>query len=783
MKKILLVCLGCFFIILSQFTYAQSLLWKEVSLQQRSASQNSSEFELMPDRYSLYQLDIDAMREHLKDVTSYRSSNDGEAETLTLSVPLPSKEMIDLIITETSVMAPALAAKFPQIKTYEAVVVGRPSVVGVVGVNSDGFHGMLLMENGQRLFIDQRSNSDGDVYYISYYDRDYRPANKKRTECGVNESNLLKRSAIESSPIADNLPIGELQYRSGADIRTYRLAMAATGEYTNYHGGTVENGLSAVVTTVARINVIYQRDLAIKFELVANNDEIIFTTATNPYTANDSDTLVYSNQAIVDGKIGTANYDIGHVVTAETGGGIARQASACSSSKAEGMTGHFEPINDPFDIDYVAHEIGHQFGGQHSFNATIGGCNRNVGTNWEIGNGVTIMGYVGVCDASNNVTDPANSIAMFHIGNIREMTTFIDSSTQGGSCGTATTLTNNQPVASAGNDYTIPSGTPFKLTGTGTDADSADSLTYTWEQMDLGTEANISDGDIGNNPLFRVFLPTNVNSRSFPQLSDIVNNTTTTGELLPTTSRSMKFAFTVRDQNGGVADDEATVTVIKTTTPFKITSHTTSSTLAAGTSTSITWDVGDTASSPISCSQVDLLLSFDSGLTFATTLASKTDNDGSESVVIPTSVSSSNGYRIKVACSNNIFFDISDADLTISNTSPTNMAETSVKEFNSGISSVNYFKLAISSALSVDASVTFETRDGTGKAGEDYIAASGTATITAGQTETLIGVTILGDDISESDETFLLVITNPVNAAFPTTVTEITATHTILNDD
>lgn len=772
-KNIIVTILFWSVLLLSSLLQAEStLLWSETPLAQRAEGRTL--FKLMPERYALYQLDEMGMGRHLNRASrSNKSSN-------TLSIPLPNKEMIELIVTETSVMATALAAKYPELKTYKVTVVGRPSVQGVVDFTELGFHGMLFMENGQRLFIDPRQSISGKTYYISYYDGDYHPANKKKAACQVGElSKTKQRSSIEQLSAINQR--GTVLARSGANLRTYRLAMAVTDEYTQFHGGTKGKALSAIVTTVTRVNQIYERDLAIKLELVANNDAIIFTD-NDPYTDNSDDTLLEENQAIVDDAIGSANYDIGHVMTRnEERSGVAYYQAACDSTiKAGGMTGHENPQNDPFDIDYIAHELGHQFGGSHSFNAVLDGCNRRAETAWEIGNGVTIMGYAGVCAPENNVQP--NSIAMFHIGNIREMSQFIDDSSGGSSCGTVSNLSNQQPTANAGVDYTLPAETPFQLTGTGTDPNGSDILSYTWEQMDLGASANISEGDTGSNPLFRAFLPTHINSRTFPQLSDILSNTQTNGEILPTTSRSLKFAFTVRDQKGGIAEDEVDLTVIKTSAPFKITSHTTTTTLTASSSVDIRWNVAGTNIAPINCTAVNIALSIDGGHTFASVLAQNSTNDGSEVVTIPNTIATNTTSRFKVSCSNNIFFDISDVNLSITNTGSPN---TSVSEFKEGNSAhVNYFKLAISSPLTVDASVQFETRDGSGKAADgDYLAVKGTVTIPAGETEKLIGVIILADSIKEPDETFSLVVTQPVNATFPSNLSELTATHTILNDD
>ena len=422
----------CSLLLLSNVLEAKTALWTEVNLAQRHVGQ--SLFKSMPDRYSLYQLDEVAMRIAMKTAltrvnTAARQQN---AVTNTLAIPLPNKAMIELQLTETTVMAAALAAKYPQLRTYKAHVVGRPLIQGVVDLNALGFHGMLFMEDGQRLFIDPRRSANGEVYYISYYDKDYHPSDKIKPQCQVDNS------ASKNTPLArihssdKTLPL----QRTGTQLRTYRLAMAATGEYTTYFGGTVAQGLSAITTTIARVNQILERDLAVTLQLIADNDQIVFTNAaTDPYLDTSSSALIAQNQETIDSIIGNANYDIGHVFS-QSFGGLAQFEAVCFDNvKAEAMTGLLQPENDPFDIDFVAHEIGHQLGGNHSFNAQIDGCNaRNAATAWEIGNGITIMGYADICAESNNVL--TNSIAMFHIGNIEQMSTFINNANAGSFCGT-----------------------------------------------------------------------------------------------------------------------------------------------------------------------------------------------------------------------------------------------------------------------------------------------------------------------------------------------------------
>lgn len=623
-------------------------LWEPVNVLQRNTT--SANLEFLPENYSLQSLDETKMREQLS--TSARSS---EFTEQTLEVPLPSGELIELRITEKVIMEAELSAKYPNFKTFSAQGINNPHITGVIGINELGFHGMLFTEDGRRIFVDRRE-ANGEYYYISYYDTEYRPTNKEAMTCNVEGHN--------HSSLRSLAPEVETANRNGDSLRTYRIAFAATGEYTAYHGGTKTAALSAINTTLARVNEMYERDLSVTMTLVANTDQVIYTdSATDPFTNDDGNELINESQSVIHNTIGSANYDIGHTLSTG-GGGLAGLGVVCGAQKASGITGASTPQNDPFDIDYVAHEIGHQFGGNHTFNSQTGSCrggNRSANTAYEPGSGATIMAYAGIC-GDNNLQN--NSDAMFHAKSIEEMSAFINDSTAGGSCGTTAATGNNPPVANAGSDYTIPVSTPFELSGSATDPDNGDTLSYSWEQVDAGTASDVNV-DMGNNAIFRTFLPVDNGLRTIPKLSDLLAGTTSKGEVLPATARTINFALAVRDQKGGVNTDNMQITVDDSGSAFAVTSHNSATLLTAGTSTNVTWNAGTTASAPVSCPSVNILLSTDGGNTFPTTLESSTPNDGSQSVTIPEATAENSTSRIKVACANNIFFDISDTNISI----------------------------------------------------------------------------------------------------------------------
>ena len=376
-----------------------------------------------------------------------------------------------------------------------------------------------------------------------------------------------------------------------------------------------------------------------------------------------------ANQTWVDQVIiinNSAQYDIGHVFSTG-GGGVAKLASTCDPTyKAYGVTGLTNPTGDMFYIDFVAHEIGHQFGAEHTFNGTTFGCsgNRSDLNAYEPGSGSTIMAYAGLCGSENI---QLNSDATFHSKSIEQMNSFIAGA---GSCSLTTVSASNlsEPVASAGPDRVIPTGTPFLLQGIGTDADIGDTLSYQWDQIDTGTETTSTTlgDDLGDNALIRTYLPQATGNRDIPALgTQVVDGPYDLSEALPCTARDLNFRLTVRDGKSGQDTDDLKLTVDANSGPFRVTSHTTaSSILESDLKALVTWDVANTDNALVNCQNVDIDL-----LTFSTdhstysvhNLVTNTPNDGGYPVLISGDTNAQARFRVK--CNDNIFYDISDADL------------------------------------------------------------------------------------------------------------------------
>ncbi|BDX05918.1 reprolysin-like metallopeptidase [Planctobacterium marinum] len=568
------------------------------------------------------------------------------AVTFELTVPAPDGKNLMLTLQEDSVMAPGLAAKYPGIKSYKALD-SQGEQIGRFSYGPQGIHGMYRYK-GDWAFLDPYQTNQKSLY-ISYLRKNAQPL----LEEGFKEdfSKLRKREHEESE-------LHRAMSATGDTLRTYRLAVSAAAEYTEFHGGTVETGLAAVNAMVNRVNQVYLVDLAVQFELVDGNDSLIFTDAeADPFNNNTGD--IDLNGDVIDAAIGAENYDIGHIVNT-AGGGLAGLGVVCTSSKASGVTGSPFPTNDAFYIDYVAHEIGHQFGGNHTFNGTAGSCsgNRNSSTAWEPGSGSTIMGYANIC-SGQDIQEASDAI--FHIGSIEEIREFIDTGA-GGSCGTVTNLNNTQPTVDAGSDYTIPANTPFTLTGSGSDPDG-DTLTYIWEQLDTGTSSSSRDTmvDNGNRPLFRSFTPQTEASRTFPQLSDIVAGTTTIGETYPTTSRDLNFRLTVRDSNGGVATDAMVLTTVTSGAGFSLITPDANNDWEAGRPSLLYWNTGGSQNAPISCDSINLEVTSNNSVSFST-LEQNIENDG---VAVITAPAETGNLRFKLNCANNVFFTLSEQSIAI----------------------------------------------------------------------------------------------------------------------
>lgn len=660
---------------------AQNKYWNDVK--NESDIKYVGKREIVPQKYQLIRIDFESLKQYLNTAPKGTAA-DAPYSNFIFSLPMADGSSQNFRLVETPLLSPDFAALRPDIKTFTGYGVDDRTATLVMDYTPDGFHAMVLSPINGTIFIDPYSYKETN-YYVVYNKKDYKPSQEKINQtkaCGYKETDKdHKHDKKNDTPREKDGANGNISFRpSGSQLRTYRLAVAATGEYTQARGNSVVSAQNSITSTINRVSAVFQNEVASKFELVINTSIIYTNGATDPYTNDDGFALLVENQTNIDNLIGNANYDIGHVFSTG-GGGVAGLGSLClAGAKARGVTGSPNPTGDPFDIDYVAHEIGHQFGGQHTFNTVtgpVGYCNgnRSAAAAYEPGSGSTIMAYAGICGASNNLQNNTdNNPPYFHTKSYDQMLDVIAAR----NCGTVAAQVNSIPTINlnrlSGMDipasgFKIPASTPFFLGADAADADAGDVLTYCWEQFDLGAASEptppgtLTTPQTG--PIFRSFVPTTNSVRTFPRLSDLRNNTTVRGEALPSTARNMTFRVTVRDNKpiSGVRYGAFLVGVIDTGTPFSVTAPNTSVNWQGCSTQTVTWNVAGTTANGINCANVKIMLSTDGGLTYPTTILASTPNDGSHDITVP-NINTSQA-RIRVESVGNFFFDISNVNFTI----------------------------------------------------------------------------------------------------------------------
>ena len=572
----------------------------------------------------------------------------GRSSAVIVEIPNSTGAMERFQVFENSNMDPALAAQYPEIKSYIGYGVDHPTLTAYFSVSPLGFKSMVLGADRKAEFIEPLTE-DLNTYTI-FQKGSYAAADTFR--CLVDDEPMAQvlTNSMEARPNADD-----------GVLRTYRLALSCTGEYTAYFGGTKALALAAVNNTMTRVNGVFENDFNARMVLIANTDLVIYTdAATDPYTTSYNSQL----QSTLTSVIGDANYDVGHLfVRASNNGNAGCIGCICASGKGSAFTSSTIPTGDTFDIDYVAHEMGHQFGANHTFSMS----NEGTGANMEPGSGSTIMGYAGI--TSQDVQP--NSDAYFHAFSIQQVTNNIKAKT----CSVNTPTGNAVPTANAGLDYTIPRSTPFILTGAGSDS-NGDVITYNWEQFDNAAStatgaSSAASATRTSGPTFRSYNSSTSPVRYFPRMQSILAGATTTAgteitvEALPSVARTMNFRLTVRDNRVGGGNnnsDDMIVTVNGTAGPFTVTAPNTVVSYTGGSSQTITWNVAGTTANGVNCANVDIMLSTDGGSTWSTLLAA-TPNDGTQVVTIPNTPSTT--CRIMVKGTNHIFFDVSNANFTI----------------------------------------------------------------------------------------------------------------------
>lgn len=639
------IYLSWVFIALGMQTLFAQNFWKKTNLNERNVIESKKNIGL--DYSNAYSLDIDQLKAQLKKAPKSETGMQ-IASNVIIDIPLLDGSFEKYFIYETSNMAPELAARFPEIKSFRGVSLKNDANTISFGISQRGIK-LILFSKDKKPVVIEPVTADASVYLVSPAVPDFLPLENKDLGC-TTEGNALMQKNVNF--VTDNT--------DDRKFRTFRLAVTTDGQFSTYHGGTISSVLSAVNDLMSYINPVYERDLSIHMNLISNTDTLFYLDAsTDPYTT--ATALNNETQSTLTSVIGEANYDIGILFTNQTGGGNAGKiASVCQDSqgtvngsvdKKKGSAYAGPVTTGPIGFIYamiVAHEMGHQYGANHTFsrpeNVTYGSIFiPESGANREPGSGTTIMGYPGVTggyDVADKHSDQFLHYSISQINNYIKTT----------SCATVVNMTNNPPVVNAGSDFTIPKGTAFKLTAIGSDPDN-NNLTYSWEEADISAPNSpqvifgsytYPNSTSTTNPNFRVYPPVSSPTRYLPPLKEVLDGSLyNTWNMVSDVTRSMKFISLVRDNatgGGQTAADEMTVNIDSNIGPFKITSISLNQNYPSGSSHLLKWDVNGTNAAPTNTQSVNILISTDGGNTFST-LVSNTANDGEENITIPTTPS------------------------------------------------------------------------------------------------------------------------------------------------
>jgi len=646
MKKALLLLIAVLFFANS---FSQSSFWTKTNRNQVTSELLARDSH--PNEFLVYSLNLEMLKAKLALAPS-RNFN-GQESNVIVDFPNPQGEMQHYRIYEASVLHPELAERHPEIQSYVGKGIEDKTATIRFSITLFGLHTMTFSGVNGTSYIDTYTK---DLKNYMVYSRSQLTATRG-FYCGVVDN------ANELDPALPDNP--EVFRANNSLFKTYRLALACTIEYAAFHvnaagagGGTLAQKkaavLAAMVVTMTRVNGVYERDMSLTMQMVPNEESIINITSDSYDDSNTNNILLSQNQTQVDAIIGSANYDIGHVCSTG-GGGVASLGCVCTSIKAQGVTGSPAPVGDPYDIDYVAHEMGHQFGGSHTFNSVQGACsgNRSTTSAFEPGSGTTIMAYAGICSPEDV---QLHSDAYFHARTLIQMIALVNGTAN---CAVAVSNNNTPPVVSAGGNYTIPFGTAFALTGSATDVDN-DALTYCWEQYNFSSSTVVATPTTTSGPNFRSLNPTASPKRYFPVFSSVLaNNLAPTWEVVPSVARVLTFSLVARDNRsplGGQTERSTMTLTIANTGPFKVTSQSTATAWAQNSTQTITWDVAGTDANNINTSLVNIKLSTDGGATFPYVLAENTPNDGNETITAPDLVSQN--CRIMIEAVGNVFYAV-----------------------------------------------------------------------------------------------------------------------------
>ncbi|MCC6461845.1 MAG: T9SS type A sorting domain-containing protein [Saprospiraceae bacterium] len=630
--------------------------------------------EFEPHDYAAYRLDYNALVASLQQAPLENTPAAGQ-HPLVIQLPNADGRLETYALVESPVMMSRLQAENPQTRTFKGHSMQTPGkILRCMYSPTTGFSAMFSLPDKGVEYLEPLAREQ-NTYYMAYNRRsipnELYPAERGTLDVSAQDKEYLASLNDLRAHLPEPRPSDRGTLSAPVIVKEYRFAVATTVEFSADHGGTVDAVFDRVVNYTNRISLVYERDLNIKLTLVNDEKKIIFVdAATSPFSGSTVFDWMSQNALVVNSKVGSSNYDVGHVFARYLGGGAAGVAgglgTVCTQLKARGCSaggGGLGQYGDYF-VGVVGQEVGHQLNGGHTWTYCDDKPGDFPGSACEPGSGSTIMSYAGTCGQVDNVQSQAD--LYFHACSIIEIRSFVEIGA-GATCGNNINTGNNAPVVTIPypNNMFIPISTPFELTGTAVDSDG-DPLTYSWEEIDAGPLVHLGS-PTGNTAVFRVFPAVSSPTRTFPRLQNIITGTSDKREILPTYTRDLSFALVARDAKvggGGVGLDTLRMKATELAGPFQVLNpNSTTSLWAQGQYYTVVWDVSNTNKAPVNCKVVNIRLSTDGGFTYPILLASKVANTGRYCVKAPSLTT--NTARIRIEAADNVFFDISNANFKI----------------------------------------------------------------------------------------------------------------------
>lgn len=644
---------------------------------------------------SFYKVDIKQIQTQL-----LSASKVGAGQTVNVYVPTTSGKIERFAVNSFPVMDEALAKRY-NLGSYVGVGIDDPTKTIRFSVAPNDFQATIM--GGDRYEFISPTSLDKTYYAIS------EKSNKNGHSfiCSTKEN---PESVARLQKLKDEAATASKS--SNKTSHTLRLAMSVTGEYTSYFGGKA-NALAQINATLTRVNAVFEQEFNLHVNAIDAPALIFESASSDPYSS--SSQMCKWNYELMNvlhgGQYGVtdASFDIGHLFGATGGGGNAGcigcigsndvSYTAVSASdpdgcgyafnspnnyKGSGITspGDDKPFGDSFDIDYVAHEMGHQLGDSHTYSF----YEQYLNTEVEPGSGSTIMGYAGITGSSTDLQ--SHSDPYFHSISIDQVQTVLS-----GNVSVKNPITNGTPVVTAmPTTYTIPKSTAFVLTAQATDPDG-DALTYSWEEMNPSKLANgVTKSNIGNTTSgasFRSWMPSTSPTRYFPKLATVLAGNlknTLDFEAVSTVTKTSNFRVTVRDNKPAGQAQTAYATqkiVVGSAAAFTVNAPTGS----AGSPINLTWVVSGTNASPYNVTNVKVDYTADNGATWVTLLET-TPNNGAASVTFPAELANKT-VIVRVSAINNVFYAVKKFTLGALATSEVN--KTAVKLYPNPVVDVVHF--------------------------------------------------------------------------------------------